>query len=132
MTQHHTAYVETLVHVNCGNCDGYWGLSDIDVDEIAKRFNVRGGSRAGPCPPRPRPRPPAGADEEGAAVSTPLMTVIPGLREPRSGVTSVVKPLETPVRTHIRSGVPSSLRIQSARMSERRAFPLTLSDATAC
>ena len=35
MSQHHTAYVETLVHINCGNCDGYWGLSDIDVDEIA-------------------------------------------------------------------------------------------------
>jgi hypothetical protein len=35
--QEHTAYVETLVHVNCGNCDGYWGLSDIDVDEIAEK-----------------------------------------------------------------------------------------------
>jgi hypothetical protein len=35
MPDDHTAYVETLVHVNCGNCDGYWGLSDTDVDEIA-------------------------------------------------------------------------------------------------
>ncbi|MFC6837733.1 DUF7836 family putative zinc-binding protein [Halomarina ordinaria] len=35
MPHEHTAYVETLVHLNCGNCDGYWGLSDVDLDELS-------------------------------------------------------------------------------------------------
>lgn len=35
MPPKHTAYVETLAHVNCGECDGYWGLSDVAEDDLA-------------------------------------------------------------------------------------------------
>lgn len=32
----HTAYIETLAHVNCGACDGYWGLSDTSEAALAE------------------------------------------------------------------------------------------------
>lgn len=34
MSSEHTAFIETLAHVNCGACDGYWGLSDISRDDL--------------------------------------------------------------------------------------------------
>jgi len=34
MASEHTAFIETLAHVNCGECDGYWGLSDITKDDL--------------------------------------------------------------------------------------------------
>ncbi|MFC6718083.1 hypothetical protein ACFQGT_10630 [Natrialbaceae archaeon GCM10025810] len=34
MVTEHTAYIETLAHVNCGNCDEYWGLSDITEADL--------------------------------------------------------------------------------------------------
>ncbi len=34
MSTEHTAYIETLAHVNCGSCDEYWGLSDIDRSDL--------------------------------------------------------------------------------------------------
>ncbi len=37
MTEKHTAYVEVLAHVNCGECGMYWGLSDISADELTGR-----------------------------------------------------------------------------------------------
>jgi len=37
MTGDHTAYVEVLAHVNCGDCGEYWGLSDIAETEIEAR-----------------------------------------------------------------------------------------------
>jgi len=37
MSSDHTAYIETLAHVNCGECDGYWGLSDLKQSEIAAK-----------------------------------------------------------------------------------------------
>lgn len=37
MTGDHTAYVEVLAHVNCGDCGEYWGLSDISEAEIEAR-----------------------------------------------------------------------------------------------
>ena len=35
MSTEHTAYIETLAHVNCGECDGYWGLSDITKADLS-------------------------------------------------------------------------------------------------
>lgn len=35
MPDGHTAFIETLAHVNCGECDGYWGLSDITRDGLS-------------------------------------------------------------------------------------------------
>lgn len=29
MIEKHTAYIETLAHINCGECEEYWGLSDL-------------------------------------------------------------------------------------------------------
>jgi hypothetical protein len=37
MASEHTAYIETLAHVNCGACDGYWGLSDITRTDLTDR-----------------------------------------------------------------------------------------------
>lgn len=37
MTEKHTAYIETLAHMNCGNCDSYWGLSDLSTESLEGR-----------------------------------------------------------------------------------------------
>lgn len=37
MAEKHTAYVETLAHMNCGRCEGYWGLSNLSVDTVDER-----------------------------------------------------------------------------------------------
>lgn len=34
MSSGHTAFIETLAHINCGECDGYWGLSDISKADL--------------------------------------------------------------------------------------------------
>jgi|AntRauMinimDraft_3_1070383.scaffolds.fasta_scaffold00435_3 DNA-directed RNA polymerase subunit RPC12/RpoP len=36
MSLEHTAYIETLAHVNCGQCDGYWGLSDVTKEDLTE------------------------------------------------------------------------------------------------
>lgn len=37
MAGDHTAYIEVLAHVNCGNCEAYWALSDIGESAIDDR-----------------------------------------------------------------------------------------------
>lgn len=37
MSEDHTAYVETLAHVNCGSCGEYWGLSDLSRESLEGR-----------------------------------------------------------------------------------------------
>jgi hypothetical protein len=37
MSGDHTAYIEILAHMNCGNCGEYWGLSDLAIESLEGR-----------------------------------------------------------------------------------------------